>query len=108
MYPKVISEESNTEPHIEQTDKTGGKPSNYNAKNGANEVRNESIAESITKTAKFERVKAMLEQNKKIDETQQHMEHQQEVVTAGRQTLSMNAEMSETEVIIEKRILNFV
>ena len=103
MYPKVISEESNTEPHIEQTDKTGGKPSNYNAKNGANEVRNESIAESITKTAKFERVKAMLEQNKKIDETQQHMEHQQEVVT-----LSMNAEMSETEVIIEKRILNFV
>ena len=103
MYPKVISVESNTEQNIEETDKTGGKPSNNNAKDGANEVRNESIAESITKTAKFERVKAMLEQNKKIDETQQHMEHQQEVVT-----LSMNAEMSETEVIIEKRILNFV
>ena len=103
MYPKVISVESNTEQNIEETDKTGGKPSNNNAKDGANEVRNESIAESITKKAKFERVKAMLEQNKKIDETQQHMEHQQEVVT-----LSMNAEMSETEVIIEKRILNFV
>jgi len=103
LYPKVISVESNTEQNIEETDKTGGKPSNNNAKDGANEVRNESIAESITKTAKFERVKAMLEQNKKIDETQQHMEHQQEVVT-----LSMNAEMSETEVIIEKRILNFV
>ena len=50
----------------------------------------------------------MLEKNKRIDETHQHMEHLQEVVTAGRATLSTQAEMSETEVIIEKRIQKFV
>ena len=53
-------------------------------------------------------MKAMLEKNKRIDETQQHMEHLHGVFTGGRATLSTYAEMSETEVIIEKRIRKFV
>ena len=58
---------------------------------------------------KIERVKAMLEQSKKIDETQQqYMEHLKKIVAAGRATLSMHAEISENNIIFEERILNCV
>ena len=56
----------------------------------------------------IEQVKAMLEQRKTIDETQQYMEHLKEVVAAGRPTWSTYAEMSENDIIVEERILNFI
>ena len=56
----------------------------------------------------IERVKEMLEQRKTIDETQQYMEHLNEVVAAGRATLSTYAEMSENDIIVKERILNFI
>ena len=44
----------------------------------------------------------MLEQNKKMDETQQRMKTLQGVEETGRSTNSMNEEMCEIEVVIEE------
>ena len=69
----------------------------------------ETLRKELQTVKKIERVKAMLEQSKKIDETQQqYMENLKKIVAAGRATLSMYAEISETNIIFEERILNCV
>ena len=50
----------------------------------------------------------MLEQNKKMDETQQRMKTLQGVEETGRSTNSMNEEMCEIEVVIEESIQDFI
>ena len=50
----------------------------------------------------------MLEQNKKIDGEQRYIEHLNEVVTAGRTTLSMYADTSKTGARTKKKILSFL
>ena len=59
----------------------------------------ETLRKELQTVKKIERVKAMLEQSKKIDETQQqYMEHLKKIVAAGKATLSMYAEISETNI----------
>ena len=68
-----------------------------------------SIAERVTNNEKdFKRVQVMLEQNNKIDGEQRYIEHLNEVVTAGRTTLSMYADTSETGARTKKKILSFL
>ena len=50
----------------------------------------------------------MLEQSKKIDETQRYMEQLEELVIAGRANLSTYTEISKSEISIKEKILNFV
>jgi len=52
-------------------------------------------------------VKKMLKQSKKIDDTQQYLEHLNKIVAAGRANLSTYNEISESEESIRERILNF-
>ena len=49
-------------------------------------------------------MKAILEESNNIDETQQYMEHIKEVVAAGKATLSIYAEMSGNDIIIEESL----
>ena len=59
----------------------------------------ETLRKELQTVKKIERVKAMLEQSKKIDETQQqYMEHLKKIVAAGKATFSMYAEISETNI----------
>ena len=53
-------------------------------------------------------VKEILKQSKKIDDTQQYLEHLNEIVAAVRANLSTYYEVSESEESIRERILNFV
>ena len=76
---------------------------NDNSRAGEKEAANRNIAEKLQTVEKIVRVKAMLDQNKKIDETQEYMKFLKEVVAAGRATLRTYAEISETNSIIEKR-----
>ena len=57
---------------------------------------------------KIAMVKEMLKQSKKIDDTQQYLEHLNEIVAAVRANLSTYYEVSESEESIRERILNFV
>ena len=76
---------------------------NDNSLDGEKEAANRNIAEKLQTVEKIVRVKAMLDQNKKIDETQEYMKFLKEVVAAGRATLRTYAEISETNIIIEER-----
>ena len=59
----------------------------------------ETLRKELQTVKKIERVKAMLEQSKKIDETKhEYMEHPKQIVAAGKATLSMYAEISETSI----------
>ena len=67
--------------------------SSHNAKDGENGAR---VANSGKDCKNEDNV-----WENKIDETQQYMEHLKEVVAAGRATLSMYTEVSDTNIIIQ-------
>ena len=50
----------------------------------------------------------MLEQNKKMDKSQQLMKHQQKVVETGEATEDTNDEMCDSENIIRERVQDFI
>ena len=105
-YPSLPSEESNTDPDMEETKATGG---NHLLTEFQIIIQKmEKIELELQTVKKISIVKAMLEQNKKIDGEQQYMEHLNEVVATGRATLSMYTKISETGASVKMRILNFV
>ena len=67
--------------------------SNHNAKDGANGAR-------VANSGKDFKSEDNVWENK-IDETQQYMEHLKELVAAGRATLTMYTEVSNTNIIIQ-------
>ena len=72
------------------------------------EALKQRLEQDLKTMKKFAREKTMLEQNKKMDKSQQGMEHLQETLETGRATLSMHTERCKIFEIIEERINDFI